>query len=148
MEETMAQETNGQTEFAPNADTLRGDIRDMILDELKRLPKPWQQMSESEQRRAIDGAGYVASELVRKTVLLVAHEGFPHLVTSIKKYGVEKGMKVELTTIDSVDNITKLAEHGTREAILVLAQMSKFMGERRPPPKPHPDEPELPIAAE
>ena len=127
--------------------TLRGDVQDKILDEIARTMPCWTKMSEREQRQIIDKAGRIASELVREAVHVVAHRDFPHMIVSLGKWTVKEGIKLEVSGSDSVEEITKLASNGGKQAILVFASVSGFMGSRGEP-QADKDEPELPIDGE
>ncbi|KQO88866.1 hypothetical protein ASF36_23860 [Methylobacterium sp. Leaf90] len=124
--------------------TLRGDVQDKILDEIARTMPCWTKMSEREQRQIIDKAGRIASELVREAVHVVAHRDFPHMVVGLGKWTVKEGIKLEVSGSDTVEEITKLATNGGKQAILVFASVSAFMGSRGEP-QADKDEPELPI---
>lgn len=124
--------------------TLRGDVQDKILDEIARTMPCWTKMSEREQRQIIDKAGRIASDLVREAVHVVAHREFPHMVVGLGKWTVKEGIKLEVSGSDTVEEITKLATNGGKQAILVFASVSAFMGSRGEP-QADKDEPELPI---
>ncbi|OHV15505.1 hypothetical protein BK022_18590 [Methylorubrum extorquens] len=124
--------------------TLRGDVQDKILDDIARTMPCWTKMSEREQRQIIDKAGRIASELVREAVHVVAHRDFPHMVVGLGKWTVKEGIKLEVSGSDTVEEITKLATNGGKQAILVFASVSAFMGSRGEP-QADKDEPELPI---
>lgn len=129
------------------AETLRGDVQDKILDDIARKMPCWVKMSEREQREVINTAGRIASDMVREAVKLVAHRDFPHMIVSLGKWTVKEGIKLEVSGSDSVEEITKLASNGGKQAILVFASVSGFMGSRGEP-QADKDEPELPIDGE
>lgn len=128
-------------------DTLTGDVRDVLLTHIRAMETPWSKLSERQQREKIDAAAKAAETLVRGAVRIVSTAGFPHVVVSTGKFTVKDGVKLEVIASSSVDNITKLAEHGTGGAVLVLAEVSAFFGERKAA-KPDPDQPDLPIDGE
>lgn len=129
------------------AETLRGDVQNKIMDDVVRRMPGWVKMSEREQRDVINATGRIASDLVRETVKLVAHRDFPHMIVSLGKWTVKEGIKLEVSGSDSVEEITKLASNGGKQAILVFASVSGFMGSRGEP-QADKDEPELPIDGE
>lgn len=126
------------------ADTLSGDIRDRILDGIVRRMPCWTKMQEYEQRRIIEESTDIARSLVRETVQAIAHHGFEHMLVTTGKWTVKDGIKLEVGASGSVEDITKLAEHGTGSAILVFAEPSAFFGQRKPA-EADKDQPELPI---
>lgn len=129
------------------AETLRGDVQNKIMDDVVRRMPGWVKMSEREQRDVINSTARIASDLVREAVKLVAHRDFPHMIVSLGKWTVKEGIKLEVSGSDSVEEITKLASNGGKQAILVFASVSGFMGSRGEP-QADKDEPELPIDGE
>ncbi|MDP4005095.1 hypothetical protein [Methylobacterium sp. NEAU K] len=121
-------------------ETLRGDIRDRILDNICRQMPCWTKMSEHEQRTMIGRADDVAGRTVREAIRVVAHQGFDQLVVSTGKWTVKDGLKLEVGASGSVDDITK-------PAVLVLAEPGVFFGQRADALADK-DQPELPIADE
>jgi len=144
MEATTQASAQAEEATRLGVETLRGDIRDRILDDIARGIPGWTSMSERDQRRIIDKAASISIDLVRESVRIVAHQGFAHLIVSTGKWTVKDGIKLEVGAPGSVDDITKLAEHGARSAVLVLAEPSVFFGQRTEAVADK-DEPELPI---
>jgi len=128
-------------------ETLRGDIRDRILDNIARQMPCWTKLSEQEQKKFIGRADTIAYDTVREAAQIIAHQGFAHLIVSTGKWTVKDGIKLEVGASSSVDDITKLAEHGAGSAVLVLAEPSVFFGQRADA-LAEKDQPELPIADE
>lgn len=124
------------------AETLTGDVRDMLLTHIRAMETPWSKLSERDQELKISAAVKCADELVRRAVQVVAHKGFPHLIVGTGKWAVKEGIILEVKSSGTVENITKLAEHGVGAAILVLAEPSQFWGEKDKA-KPEPDQPDL-----
>lgn len=111
--------------------TLLGDVRDALLAEFKAIDRPWEKMTEDQQDRLIHRAQDVADSLVRRTVNIVAEQGFANLAVTINKFTVKDGVKIEVGAAETVENITQLAMHGGA-AVLVLASMSAFDREKAP----------------
>lgn len=126
-------------------ETLRGDVRDRFLDEVIRRMPGWGKLSEREQSTTIDRVATVASQVVREVVQLIGHRGFEHSIVSLGKWTVKEGIKLEVTGTDTVEEITKLAQH-KGNAILVFASAATFLGERAAA-EAEKDQPDLPIDA-
>ena len=99
------------------AETLRGDVQNRIMDDVVRPMPGWVKMSEREQREVINSTARIASDLVREAVKLVAHRDFPHMIVSLGKWTVKEGIKLEVSGSDSVEEITKLASATSRRTI-------------------------------
>lgn len=121
------------TDNAIDSSTLLGDLRDAILDRLRTMPKPWQAMSDDEQKELMEGCERVASHLVHEAVRIIASKGFPTINGKLVKVQVKDGMQLQvdvsrhdpqrLIVIDSVD----------RPVLLVVPEPDIFMGEKEPP---------------
>jgi hypothetical protein len=127
------------------ASTLSGDIRDALLTHLRAIKVPWAMLAEDEQQSEIEAISKTAEHCVRQCCALMAQAGAPHVHAKISKWTVKGGdLKLELAVTPLVENMIALAEHGSRGAVLVLADAADFMGERAPA-KPDPDQPDLPM---
>jgi len=112
-------------------DTLRGDVRDGLLTLLRDMETPWSKLSQRDQQWRIEAVDKLAQKVVRQSLQIVANQGFPHLAMRTGKWNVGDGIKLEITGAASVENITRLAEHGQGECIVVLAEVGEYFGERR-----------------
>jgi hypothetical protein len=127
------------------ADTLSGDIRDALLTHVRSIRVPWAMLAEDEQQMTIDAIQRTAEHAVRQAVALIAQAGAPHVHCKISKWTVKGGdLKLELSVTSLVGNMIALAEHGSRGAILVLADAADFVGDRAPA-KADKDQPDLPM---
>jgi hypothetical protein len=126
---------NGNGAQAPqfNTETLRGDIRDMVLSEFKLLPKPWQQMNEEEQERLINRADDVAAKLVNTAVDLIAARELPALAITVAKFTVD-GSQIKGTYTCNADDgaLLLIRDLSDKRAIFVLADPASYAGEKAP----------------
>ena len=129
------------------ATTMAGDIRDMLLTHIRSMETPWSKLSEDQQRDRIDAAASAGRDLVRRSVQLVAHRGFAHMPITLKDWTVKDGIQLKVTALDTVEEITKLAEHRSGSAIIVFASTSAFLGARADV-EPDPDQPALDVDQE
>ncbi len=138
--------TEKQDYIEMSVETLTGDLRDWLLGHLRNMPKPWQQLSEAEQKDRIYAAESAARDFVRKGVNLIAAHGHDKVTVDVGKFTVKDGsIKAEFVAAATDDNLL-LIRHAGR-AVLVLADPEVFTGERAPAAA-DPDEPELPIEEE
>ena len=126
------------------AETLRGDVRDKFMDDVVRRMPGWTQMREHEQKGIISTVNSIACFVLREVAEAVAHRGFTHMQVSTGEFTVKDGIKMKVSASYNVENITKLAEHGGGEAILVFSDVGDFFGQRGDAAFDR-DEPELPI---
>ena len=129
------------------AETLRGDVRDKFMDDVVRRMPGWVQMREHEQKAIISTVNSISCHVIRQVAEVIAHRGFVHMQVSTGEFTVKDGIKMKVGASYNVENVTKLAEHGGGEAILIFADLGDFFGQRADAPFDK-DEPELPIDEE
>lgn len=115
-----------------SADTLRGDVRDAILDQIKHLKKPFQQLSEMEQEMVISHADKIARNLCRQAVRLVAAEGNVQIEATIDSVQVKDGLKITMAASGLALNRHELTDHVKKRAFIVLIDDENHDGEQQP----------------
>lgn len=125
-----------------NIPTLKGDVRDALLTHVRSLPKPWPQMSESEQEVAIRRADTLADDLVRKAVALAASRGFEHFEVSLGKYAIDNGVEGKFGAPYSTDLVEALGTRRGKTFLLVPRDLHEFMGQQAAV-LPEPDQPDM-----
>ncbi len=126
------------------ANTLRGDVRDFLLQWIRNLPKAWPQLGEAEQKNVAAAADKQAEALVRHVTNLVGSQGFRSFEVSVGDFQ-KKGNRLEakFATPYSRENLIEMAEAGEAGPImLALVSRDVFEGERAPA-KVMKDQPDL-----
>jgi hypothetical protein len=128
---------------ALQAPTLVGDVRDLVLQEMRDAKDalPWTTRTEKQQQEMIDRVDRFARNLVASVIQVVASEGRPSVSVLIEKWEVSKGLKLVAKGVDTEENISTMM-HGGKSAFIVFGQLKVFEGEREPV-RPAPDQPEL-----
>lgn len=124
--------------------TLRGDIKDVILQEMRdsKNALPWTTRTEAQQREMIDRADSFSRNLVARVVEAVAARDFPAIHAKIDKWTVDsKGLKVLITAHAGPANLQAMMEGGNL-AHLIFADTEELQGERESI-KPLPDQGQL-----
>ena len=124
-------------------ETLSGDIRDVILTRFRDIKMPWKNLKEDQQRDINYAMDELAKMLVRRVVALLTQVKFPTVYVEIGAFKIDKGVEIKMHAASTVDNIMALAEHGQGNAVLVLAEPSRYFEERAPAPVER-DQPDLP----
>lgn len=124
------------------AETLSGDIRDVLLTHIRSMETPWSKLSEAQQADKIYACEKAGRDLVRRAVNLVSDRGFAHLQVQLQDWTVKDGIKLKVGAAASVEAITKLAEHQSQSAVLVFASTSDFLNARTEV-QADPDQPDL-----
>ncbi len=110
--------------------TLTGDIRDWLLERFKQRKKPWQQMTEDEQRIMASEAECAAEELVRKAVRIIAANGRTALTAKLDQIVIKDGLKAVLTLSRYDEHRHELADAQGTPVQIVVADAAPFEGER------------------
>ena len=121
------------------AATLTGDVRDFLLDRVKRLGKPWAAMSEDEQADQIHAAKDAAEHLVQQVCHIIASNGRKAVVGELRQVTQKDNIKcvIEFSKVDEQRHAIWDAQGQT--VLLVVAGADAFTGERGPA-EPMPDQ--------
>lgn len=116
-----------------STDTLMVDVRDALLMQVQTLQKPWQQMTEDEQRGCANVLEAVAKNLVRQTVRIIGAVDFPHVVVGlgdVKVRGDGKGIEAKVTCPNIRENREALGDYVGQMVTLYMADSEDFMAAR------------------
>lgn len=123
--------------------TLTGDLRDAMLDMFRNRKKPWDMLSESEQRDMATGLDNVARVFLRKAVVVVAEQDAPSVHAKLSGFNIKDGaIKGTFSAVGDIESVTRLFALDGHEVILLSADSRPFHGQRRDP-EIAPDAPEL-----
>lgn len=111
------------------ADTMRGDIRDVFLNWFKATPKPWDQMSEQEQRDFAAASDRAAGELIKQACKLIAAAERPSIMARLVEYKEKDGVEAKLELPSTGDVVAALHEVCGREVLLVASGEEEFQGQ-------------------
>lgn len=115
------------------ADTLRGDIRDSLLDWFKAQPKSWPFMAEREQRDLAEAADRYAATLIKQACKIIAAGERPCIVANLVEYKEKDGVEAKLKLPSKGEVVQALHEACGREVLLVTSGAEEFMGEESGP---------------
>lgn len=111
------------------ADTLRGDVRDSLLDWFKAQPKSWPFMAEREQRDLADAADRYAATLVKSACKIIAAGERPCIVATLVEYKEKDGVEAKLKLPSKGEVVSALHEACGREVLIVTSGAEEFLGE-------------------
>ena len=133
--------TDKEVEIA--AETLVGDLRDALLGHIKTLQKPWQQMSETQQRDLVASMTNAAKHLTSRAVKLIAANGRKTIVAHLHEMKIDKGVLTCKVTTSSTDETTLELKAAQNKTVLIIAgDSAEFEGEKKPA-EIDPDQPDL-----
>ncbi len=126
------------------AETLSGDLRDVMLTHIRSMQTPWSKMSEQAQKDKIYAISNACETIVRRAVSLIAARDMEKIFCKITKFTVKDGIKAELMAVQTVENIELIAENLNQAGILVFASPDEFLGQKAAA-NPDKDQPDLPM---
>lgn len=130
----MTEENGAETEAANvkpmlTEEMIAGGIRDYMLKRYQEYKKPWDGLSESEQRSLSTELGERAKELVREAIRVTAAKGFPVLTAKLEQITVKDGIKgvLQLSQIDPERHI--LIDAVGSHVMVICADKEEYYGE-------------------
>ena len=115
------------------SETLRGDIRDRLLDWFKAQPKSWPFLSEREQKdlaAAIDSFSY---GLISKAAKIIAAGERPTIVARLVEYKEKDGVEAKLKLASTGEVVAQLHEACGQDVLIVATGADDFGGQRGEP---------------
>jgi hypothetical protein len=114
------------------ADTAAGDLRDVMLEELKRQhDRPWNMRTEGEQTRLVGVIERVCRDTVYKLVDAIAAAGQPVIKAELLQVTIKDGAKAVLEISRHDPNRHALFDCvGGESLMIVLADPKRYTGER------------------
>lgn len=113
-------------------ETMTGDLRDAILQFVKELQKPWQQLGELEQRSLVDKIEKRVGGLVDECVQIISAEGRKVMIGKLESLAVKDGIKA-VVKISSADDLRHEAMDSVgKHVLLVVTDKTEFTGQKAP----------------
>lgn len=137
------------TDYQIDERQLVPDVRDFLLEQIKRRPKPWSATSNAEQRDVAAACEHAAVELIRKVVEAAAANPASNPIRCLLIGYSDKGddikvdMKVKaLSTEETTKAIVALHQAKGKHVLVTVASVDDYRGEGREPALDA-DEPDL-----
>lgn len=102
-------------------------LLDALINEIRQLPKPWQQTSEAEQQVVIDRLRRSVENAVRSLVGTIAAARFARIPATIDSVTFKDGVKAVLKLSKGYSGTYELAENTGGQALVVLASHQQFV---------------------
>lgn len=112
--------------------TLTGDIRDFLLERLKKdhHPLPWDMRSEKEQEEAIRLTTEAANTFVRKVMEILDTHNNPAIPITVQNFSIKKNATGNITLVNKEDIHRLVNACGGDNAYIVLSSFEDVNGER------------------
>jgi hypothetical protein len=114
------------------ADTLVGDLRDALLGRLRTMKKPWEQLSEDEQRGVVEQFTTAAKHLTTRAVRLIAANGRQVILAQVEKVEIKDGLKTVLKCAKQEETMLALGNAQGHTVLIIAADAAEYEGEREP----------------
>ncbi len=129
------------------AETLKGDLRDAMLERVKHLKKPWAQMTQSEQSDCVYGLESAAASILRNIIEIIAMDRREVIKASVKGATVkEDGIEVKLIMTRDEEGRHDMLDAVGAMAFMTVASVAPYWGQRQgADAHTKPDQPPLPL---
>lgn len=125
-------------------DTLKGDLRTVVVDLFKSRPEDFRKMGEAKQREVYAMVDEALDKAIEGAVQIIAAEGRAVCVGTLKKVTIQDGIKCDVAISKHDENTDLLYKAQGMEVLVVVASGKPFSGEKEAA-KVDPDQPGLPF---
>ena len=131
------------------AATMHGDLVKCIVDELKLVDKPWQQLSEEHQGEILDRLTKRTRTMIDDCVSIISAGDAVSVDAIVDTVTFKKGAKIVLKATDADGpSILDLASHTDGQVKVVIVDASMFGRDESTMPEADPDQKDLGIGEE
>lgn len=130
------------------AETLTGDLRDLVLDLIRHTPRTWREMTEAQQRDVAETVEAKMATAVRRACILLGAAGRRTIVAELEQYK-QKGPAAVATlklpaTSENMLTLVGVCQRPTATVQILTVDATPFVGERAPA-EIDADQPEIPL---
>lgn len=127
-------------------DRIAADLLNALLQEIRLMPKPWEQIGEDEQGETIDRLRKRVCESVRDAVYAISSDQRVTVRATVESVTFKDGIKVVVTMGKHMEGRHDIADATGQDVLMVLADPSAYMVGVHDI-KPDPDQNELNLEA-
>ena len=124
------------------ASGLAAQVTETLLDEMRALDKLWHQTPEAQQAVVISRLSDSVYNAMQKAVQVLSAKGHKAVICNLFSVTFKDGVRATITVGPGSDLRHDLADHATKDVVLVLADPGEFM-EGLSDLKPDADQPRL-----
>lgn len=114
---------------AKATDTLGRDLLEMMVLELKMLPKPWPKLSQNQQNDVIDRMRARVLDGIKTAVHMIASDGRAVADATLKKVVFKGGITAEFELSKSCPTRHQLADAEGKLCLIVVADAADYTGD-------------------
>lgn len=138
-----------KTEIEPEFDiekmsveTMLGDLMKCVIEQYKALTKPWQAMTEAQQRVEIERAENYVRDAITKAVTIISVGDYKSIDAHVESVTFKQGVKAVIQLPRGVEGVHDLADSEGQVVKIVIANTEGFLSNRGKP-KEDPDQAEI-----
>lgn len=116
------------TQLLPAMDSIRGDLRDLMVGAMASMSKPWKDMPEAEQVQLANLIDAHARNVVTRVAILTATAGRPTVMVTLDSLSIDERARGHFTV--SKDLAPSLVPYTKQIVAIMAVGPNQFMGER------------------
>lgn len=127
-----------------STETMLGDLMHVVIDLAKQLPKPWQQLSESDQRTWLGTVQLKCEDTIGEAIRLLASKDWPSTTATVDTVTFKPGgVKAALKIAHATQGAHEIADCAGQQVLIIICDPEEFTGgdgkpEAEPDQKPIP----------
>lgn len=121
-------------------ETFLGDLMRIVIDQVKAIQKPWEQLSESDQETYLNSVRLQCEAAVKKAINIIAAQGMVTIVADVDSVTFKDGIKAVLKVGSHVAGRHDLADAEGKAVLLVVSSAEDLINENELP-EAEPDQP-------
>lgn len=116
--------------------TMLGDLMKCVIEQVKVLPKPWDALSEDEQREYLDRVDLQVADAVRQAISIINSQGNISVPAKVESVTYKDGCKVVLKAVGDITNTIHLAEAEGSFVNVIIPADGLINDNGKPEPEP------------
>lgn len=109
-------------------ETMKGDLRDLVLDLFKHRKKSWQEMGEAEQREVASNTEMSIAHAIDKAVQIMAADGRQTILATLEQITIKDGIKAVAVLDKHSPYRHDLADAQGKEILIVVGGGDTYHG--------------------
>lgn len=124
-------------------ETFKGDLVTLVLDEMKAMPKSWQEIGEEEQDFILERLDMRVSRIIKTAVNILASQNRPVVRANVESITFKGGIKAVLQVPAHAPNRHDLSDAEGQEVMIVITGAEHVIDNGEGMPEADKDQPEL-----
>lgn len=120
--------------------TMLGDLMNIVVEQLKVLPKPWESLSEDGQRAFLDRIELQCAEAIRQAVRIISSRGMTNVPATVDSVTFKDGVKAVLKLVSLTDGAIELAKAEGHIVSIIIPEADHLAESTAGKPEAEPDQ--------